>query len=165
MSGKTLIVLRHAKSSWKTGESDVRRPLAERGLRDAQAMGTLLAGYSVDLVWCSSATRAQQTWERAQAGGAKATTVEITEAVYHAWADELIAEINALDESVSTLLIVGHQPTVGDLVTTLAKPSALATQVAEHYPTAGLAVLTYGGGWKTLGPEKAVLKRFERPRG
>jgi len=164
MAVKTLLVLRHAKSSWKTGASDLQRPLSERGLRDAQVAGALLAEYPIDLTWCSSAKRARQTWDEAQAGGATASRTEVSEAVYYAWADELIAEINALDESVATLLIVGHQPTVGDLVTTLAKPSDLAEQAAEHYPTAGIAVLTYRGGWKTLGPDKAVLTRFEKPR-
>jgi len=161
---KTLLVLRHAKSSWKTQTTDMQRPLAERGLRDAHAAGKLLSAYAIDLVWCSAAVRAQETWERAQDGGATAAQVEIAEAIYHAWADELIAEIRALDDSVETLLIVGHQPTLGDLVTTLARHSALVDRVADHYPTAGLAVLTYRAGWATIGPGKATLKSFEIPR-
>ena len=64
-----------------------------------------------------------------------------------------------------TALLIGHQPTLGDLVTTLAKPSALADQVARKFPTSGLAVLTYRGAWKTLSAGKATLKRFEVPRG
>ncbi len=165
MSGKTLLVLRHAKASWKAGTTDLERPLSDRGLRDALAAGALLAAYPIDLVWCSSATRAQQTWEQAQLGGATATDVYVSEAVYHAWSDELIDQFAIVDESVSTLLIVGHQPTVSDLVTSLAKPSPLVDKVADHYPTAGLATLTYRGGWKTFRPGKATLKSFQKPRG
>ena len=156
--------MRHAKSSWKTPGADLTRPLSDRGKRDAIAAGEILAGYSIDRVWCSSALRAQQTWAQAQLGGATAADTVISEAVYQAWPDELLVGINALPVDLSTLLIVGHQPTMGDLVTMLAKPSPLVAQVAEHYPTAGLAVLTYRGGWKTLAAGKATLARFEKPR-
>ena len=160
----TLITMRHAKSSWQTPTNDSERPLAERGRTDALAAGAILAEYPIDLVWCSSALRARQTWEQACAGGASAERVVIAEGVYQAWADELIAELNLLDDE-STVLIVGHQPTLGDLVATLARPSELTSEAARHYPTGAIAVLSYGGKWSTLGPGKATLKRFEIPRG
>ena len=55
MAGKTLIVLRHAKSSWQTAEADLRRPLSERGKRDAVTAGEILADYDLDVVLASSA--------------------------------------------------------------------------------------------------------------
>ncbi|MFZ0529568.1 MAG: histidine phosphatase family protein [Propionicimonas sp.] len=165
MAGKTLIVLRHAKSSWQTSAPDLRRPLSERGLADAVVAGRILAGYPLDVVLASTATRVQQTWERAQLGGAGCADVRSSEAIYHAWPGELLTELNDLDETVRTALLIGHQPTLGDLIVTLAKPSPLADQVAERFPTAGLAVLTYRGAWRTLDAGKATLKRFEVPRG
>jgi phosphohistidine phosphatase len=164
MATKTLLVLRHAKSSWRTPDLDIRRPLAERGERDAQAAGAILAGYDLDVVLCSSAVRARQTWERAVAGGAACDDVRFSEAIYHAWADELVDELRDLPEATPTALLIGHQPTLSDLVLGLAKPSALAGAVADRFPTCALAVLTYRGGWKTLGEGKAVLKRYEIPR-
>ncbi|HQY98397.1 MAG TPA: histidine phosphatase family protein [Propionicimonas sp.] len=165
MASKTLIVLRHAKSSWNTPETDIRRPLSSRGRADAVAAGEILAGYTLDVVLASSATRVQETWERAQLGGAACADVRTSEAIYHAWAGELLGELHDLDESVHIALLIGHQPTLGDLIATLAKPSALTDRVSAKFPTAGLAVLTYRGAWKTLGAGKASLKRFEIPRG
>ena len=165
MATRTLLVLRHAKSSWKTPDLDIRRPLAERGEQDARAAGEILAGYQLDVVLCSSATRARQTWEQAVAGGAACEDVRYSEAIYHAWADELVSELRDLPEDRPTALLIGHQPTLSDLVLGLAKPSELTTRVAERFPTSALSVLTYRGAWKTLGEGKAVLKRYEIPRG
>ncbi|MDR1710697.1 MAG: histidine phosphatase family protein [Propionibacteriaceae bacterium] len=162
---KTLIVLRHAKSSWETASPDFQRPLAERGVQDAKAAGAILAEYRIDLLLSSSAKRARQTWECAQLGGATAAQAEFSDGIYHAWADELITELNIVDEAVSTVALIGHQPTLGDLITTLAAPGELVAAVANHYPTAGLAVLTFDGAWRDLGPSKAALVRFEIPRG
>ncbi|MCA0294590.1 MAG: histidine phosphatase family protein [Actinobacteria bacterium] len=165
MASKTLIVLRHAKSSWHTEEADLRRPLSERGERDAVAAGKILAGYELDVVLASTATRVQQTWTGAVSGGASCNDVRDSELIYHAWPGELLSELHELDETVHTALLIGHQPTLGDLITTLAKPSALVDKVHAKYPTAGLAVLTYRGAWKTLVGGKAKLARFEIPRG
>ena len=165
MATKTLLVLRHAKSSWRTSDVDIRRPLAERGQQDARTAGAILAGYRLDVVLCSSATRARQTWDEAVAGGASCDDVRYSEAIYHAWADELVGELRDLPEDLPTALLIGHQPTLSDLVLGLAKPSELTVKVAERFPTSALCVLTYRGAWRTLGEGKAALKRYEIPRG
>ena len=165
MASKTLIVLRHAKSSWDTPETDIRRPLSERGRRDAVAAGEILSGYELDVVLASTATRVQQTWVGAQSGGARCDDIRTSESIYHAWTAELLAELRELDETVNGALLIGHQPTLGDLIVTLAKPSPLVGRVDAKFPTAGLAVLTYRGAWKSLAAGKATLKRFEIPRG
>jgi len=161
---KTLIVLRHAKSSWRTPDVDFRRPLAERGIEDARTAGALLSGYDLDLVLCSAATRARQTWENAELGGASCERVEFAEAIYHAWPDELLSELRDLDEATATVLLIGHQPTLSDLVLSLSKPSDLTREVGARFPTCALSVLTYRGGSKTLDRGKAVLKAYEIPR-
>jgi phosphohistidine phosphatase len=165
MVTKTLLVLRHAKSSWRTPDLDIRRPLAERGVSDARAAGGILAGYDVNVVLCSSATRARQTWENAVVGGASCEDVRYTEAIYHAWTDELLDEVREVAEDEPHVLLIGHQPTLSDLVLTLAKPSPLTDAVADRFPTSALAVLTYRGAWRTLGAGKAKLQRYEIPRG
>ncbi|MGC3955945.1 MAG: histidine phosphatase family protein [Propionicimonas sp.] len=164
MATKTLLVLRHAKSSWRTPDLDIRRPLAERGIADARVAGGILAGYDLDVVLCSSAVRARQTWENAEAGGAACQDVRYTEAIYHAWTDELLDEVRELPEEAPTALLIGHQPTLSDLVLTLAKPSDLTQEVAQRFPTAALSVLTYRGAWRTLGAGRATLQRYEIPR-
>jgi len=165
MATKTLIVLRHAKSSWQTTEPDLRRPLSDRGERDAVAVGVVLAAFDLDVVIASTATRVQQTWEAAQTGGASCADVRTSEMIYHAWANELLTELHELDEAKHTALLIGHQPTLSDLIVSLSKPSPLTERVAAKFPTAGLAVLTYRGAWKTLTEGKATLTQFEIPRG
>ncbi|MDR0285040.1 MAG: histidine phosphatase family protein [Propionibacteriaceae bacterium] len=161
---KTLLILRHAKSDWTTGVGDFDRPLTPRGRRDARAAGALLTRYDIDLVWCSAARRTLDTWSEADAGGARATFVDSRRSFYQAWADELIAGLRDLGDDIQTLVVVGHQPTVGELVATLAQPSALADQVARHYPTAGLATLTYHGPWRSFDLGSFRLERFETAR-
>lgn len=59
---RTIVVVRHGKSSWKTNDPDIDRPLSPRGTRDAVVAGQQLAPLGVDVVLVSPATRAQQTW-------------------------------------------------------------------------------------------------------
>ena len=165
MAKKTLIVLRHAKSSWQTTEADQRRPLSERGERDAVAAGGILANYKIDVVLASSAARVQLTWEGAGEGGAECTDVRYSEGIYHAWPGELLTMIQGLDESDSTVVLIGHQPTLSDLILSLVKPNDLTEKVAKKFPTCGLAVLTFSGTWAKLAEGKAKLERFEIPRG
>jgi phosphohistidine phosphatase len=165
MATKTLIVLRHAKSSWQTTESDQNRPLSERGERDAVAAGQILSDYDIDVVLASTATRVRLTWEGAVEGGAECSDVRMSEAIYHAWPAELLSLVGELDESDTTVVLIGHQPTLGELILSLAKPNDLTERVQKKFPTCALAVLTYRGAWKTLGEGKATLKRFEIPRG
>ncbi|MCL2808251.1 MAG: histidine phosphatase family protein [Coriobacteriia bacterium] len=161
---KTIIVIRHAKSDWSTGAPDFDRPLLERGQKDAYVAGALLEPYDIDLVLCSAAKRTQETWERACKGGAHAKNVVTSRSFYFTDALTLMSEMNALGESVSTLCIVNHQPTMGELVDILAQPSDLSAQVAHHFPTAGVAILSFEGLWKELRFGRATLESFTRVR-
>ncbi len=159
----TLIILRHAKSSWDTGEPDIRRPLAERGMRDGVAAGEVLADYDLDVVLCSEATRARQTWERAVLGGAACDDVRFTDALYGAWPSDVVDLLRELPGEVDTVLVIGHEPTLSELVLELAERSDLTDRVAEKFPTAGIAVLEFDTPWNAL--DTGVLTRFVVPRG
>ena len=161
----TLIVMRHAKSSWGTGDPDHQRPLNKRGEKDAEVAGELLADYSIDLLLSSSATRTRQTWARAEAGGASAAEVEFTDALYGAWADTVVDLLRELDEEVGTVMVLGHEPTMSELVALLAEPSDLADEASAGYPTAALSVLEVDRSWADLVPGGATMVRFEVPRG
>ena len=119
-AGKRLVLLRHAKSAWPD-VPDHERPLAPRGLRDAPVMGRWLRteGLVPDLVVCSSARRARETWQFAQAGLGATPPVRYDEYVYQASAAQLLALIRRQPETVTTLLIVGHDPGVPGLAVTL----------------------------------------------
>lgn len=162
---KMLLVMRHAKSSWKTNEPDPRRPLSGRGVRDAVVAGQTLAQYAPDVVWCSSAARAQQTWQSAQMGGATCPEVRVRDQLYGASADELLEVLRTSPASARTVLLIGHEPGVSDLVLSLAAPSALTAQVEVKFPTSGIAALTHSLDWDEMSPEHAQLIAFTIPRG
>ena len=160
METKTIFIIRHAKSDWTTAVPDFERPLTKRGCGDARAMGGLLAAYAIDLVWCSPARRTLQTWEQACVGGAHANQVETRPSLYDTWAESLALAMTWVEDAVSVLAIVNHQPTVGGLVALLAQPSELTSQVAWHFPTAGVAILTHQGSWDSIAASSATLESF-----
>jgi phosphohistidine phosphatase len=171
-SARQLIVLRHAKSAWPDGVPDHDRPLAGRGRRDAPAAGRWLAesGHVPDRVLCSTAQRARETWELAEAElGAHPKTV-YEDRVYGATADELLDLAHEMPESVRTLMLVGHDPAMRELTLELASPTQpddagaeALERVAFKFPTAAIAVLSFGDKWSALGPGHAELASFVTP--
>lgn len=162
---KNLLVMRHAKSSWKTNEPDVRRPLNARGTRDAVVAGNAIAAYAPDVVWCSSATRARQTWQSATFGGASCPDVRTVDELYGTFADEMIDVLRETPADAETVLLIAHEPGVTALVEALAPPSELRDQVSAKFPTAAIAVLTITEEWARLAPGDGVLVDFKIPRG
>jgi phosphohistidine phosphatase len=165
-----LHLLRHAKSSWEDRSlRDHARPLAPRGRAAAAALGRHLAGRAVgfDLILCSTANRTRQTWAGLEAAGVSAAGgVRFVDAVYDATAAELLGLLRGVDDEAASLLLIGHNPGVGDLAVALAgdgEPRALE-RLYEKYPTGALAELTVAPPWRDLGPGRARLAAYVRPR-
>jgi len=167
--GRTLIAVRHAKSSWDHDVEDHDRPLSGRGRRDADALGRLLVqrGLSPDLVLCSTATRTRETWERAHAVGATAGEVRLVRGVYHAWVPELVRLVRQTPDEVATVLLLGHSPGIPDLVEHICirTDSPDWAQLDQKYPTSGMAVVNVPCPWRELGSSTADLVAFAIPRG
>ena len=154
----TLILLRHAKSDWSTGAPDHQRPLAPRGLRQAPEAGRWLATHvqRIDLAVVSTAERARATWSLAAAELAPAVTVRLDDEVYGASADSLLRVVRDLSEDLFTVVLVGHNPGLEDLASTLAGSWV-------PMPTSALAVLEVVGPWAGAGPASAQLRTSGRP--
>ncbi|GAA3692937.1 histidine phosphatase family protein [Microlunatus aurantiacus] len=170
MADHLLYLLRHAKSDWEEPLTDHERPLAPRGVRDAGAVGRLLAvrGWRPDLVLCSTAVRTVQTWQRATAAGAEAGEVQLTDAIYEASTNRLLGLVQQTPETVGSLMLIGHGPGLPGLAVTLGSrpgPRAAWARMDEKYPTAGLTVLRLPGPWAATLPGTAELVAFEVPRG
>jgi phosphohistidine phosphatase len=133
---KTLLVLRHAKSSWaEDGIDDHARPLNTRGERDAPRMGRLLKAQNLlpDLIISSDAVRARSTAEAVRAAAQVRKAIQLEPRLYHASAAEIIAVLRAVvDEAAASVLIVGHNPGLEELLARL-------TGAHESFPTAALA--------------------------
>jgi phosphohistidine phosphatase len=166
---RTLVLLRHLKSAWDDpGLPDHDRPLAPRGHRAGERIRRHIedSGISPDLVLCSSAVRAVQTWEAVRGGLPEDLELEIEGGLYAASSESLLSRLNDLPDAVTTAMLVAHNPGIGDLAAGLAgsaKGDALE-RMAEKYPTGGLATLTFGGPWAELAWGDAKLVEYVVPR-
>jgi phosphohistidine phosphatase len=132
---RTLLLLRHAKSSWKNPALDDHdRPLNKRGKRDAPRIGKLLAeqGLVPDLVLCSSARRARDTAFIALRVAGYDGETRIQRSLYMSDPESSAETLRRLEGSPGVVLVVGHNPGLEELV------EALTGEVVE-LPTAGLA--------------------------
>ena len=132
---KTLLILRHAKSSWShPGLADQDRPLNDRGKHDAPLMGELLRreGLTPELILSSTAVRAIATAKAvAQASGYE-EDIRTTREFYHADPESYLEVLARLPDQYGRVMVVGHNPGLEELVEQL-------TGAGEAMPTAGLA--------------------------
>ena len=162
--GKQLLIMRHAKSSWKDmGQTDFERVLNKRGRRVAPQMGQYLVdqGAVPDKIISSSASRAALTTELvAEAAGVADADVQYVKYLYHAPADEYLEALERFDgENVERLMMVGHNPGLEELIYRLAKAH-------EQMPTAAIARFDLGDkDWISIRkPFKAKLLSVWRPK-
>ena len=173
--GRTLVLFRHAKSAWPD-VPDHDRPLARRGIRAAPVMGRWLreAGLVPGQVLCSTARRARETWQFAQAGLAASPPVTFDGRIYPAAPADLLALIREVPPATGTLLLIGHNPAIEDLARLLAgapvgpgtggSPDSDLDRMRSKFPTAAIAVLQFSGTWPGLAPGRARLTAFVTPR-
>jgi phosphohistidine phosphatase len=167
---RTLLLLRHAKSSWDDPAlDDHARPLTPRGIRAARRIGEYLQDEHVrlDLVLCSSARRARQTFEELQPTVEDVAEAQIVDELYGASASMILQQLRAIDGAVSSVLVIGHNPGMEDLASDLAgdgDPAAM-TQLRTKFPTAAIAILDLGSTeWAGLGPGAGHLTALVVPR-
>jgi phosphohistidine phosphatase len=158
MPKRTLILLRHAKSDWSGDDVDIDRPLSKRGLHDAPQPGRWLAHgvASIDLAVVSPANRAQTTWELASSELETRPPTSIDDRLYAASASRLLGVVRALPDDADTVVLVGHNPGIEDLV-------SLLTGESISMPTSALAVIGLQGAWSTAGQSSAILLASGRP--
>ena len=148
---KTLLLLRHAKSSWDNERlSDFDRPLNDRGRRDAPRMGKLLIQLDMipDLIISSSARRAVATAEQVALAVAYEGEIRYTENLYLAEPETYIELARRTDDRFASLLLVGHNPGIEELI-------GLLSGHAERMPTAALACFRLPIiGWRDLNSGK-----------
>lgn len=169
MPDRQLLLLRHAKAVIGEAMEDFDRPLAVRGEKASETMGRYMAenGLVPDLVLCSPARRTSQTWEIASAQLAP-TAFHLVEDLYDFGSGEALLEvIRARGGTARRLLLVAHNPAIQNLALTLAGTGdkALRREMMEKYPTAGLAILGFGGSsWADTADGQGRLDGFVVPR-
>jgi phosphohistidine phosphatase len=167
MSGmRSIYLLRHAKSSWKTGVPDHERPLARRGWRAAKAIRRHLQeeGIEPELVLCSTARRAVETLERIEPA-LGTSDVRIQRDLYGASSEALLDRLRSAPDDVGSVMLIGHNPGLQLLALELAPPAAERNELEEKFPTAALVTLAFPGpSWRLLEPGTAELVSVVRPR-
>ena len=158
---KSLYLLRHAKSSWdKPDLADHDRPLAPRGRAAARRLAVYMRKAKVrpELVLCSSAVRAWQTYKAIAPALGASVEVSVEDALYGASSADLLDRLRVLPEQVGAVLLIGHNPAMQELATELAgdgDPASLAL-LGDNFPTGALAALDVPGRWAELGPGAGV---------
>lgn len=132
---KTLLILRHAKSSWdEPGLADIQRPLNKRGKHDAPRVGELIkeAGVVPDIILTSPAVRAMKTAEAAADTSGYEGEIEIRDVFYPGDPGDYIEALNELPDGYIRVMVIGHNPGLEELLSDL-------TGETEPLPTAALA--------------------------
>jgi phosphohistidine phosphatase len=165
--GKTLYLLRHAKSSWQDPTlADHDRPLAPRGRRASKLVAEHLRRQrsTPRIVLCSSSERTRETLKRISAGFRGGVEVRIEQRLYTASASGLLGRLREVEARVDSVMLIGHQPALQELALSLAGRGADLGRLTEKFPTAGLATLTFRGGWGELTHGAADLIAFVTPK-
>lgn len=160
---KRLTLLRHAKSSWKEPlGSDIARPLNERGKRDAPEMGRRLSAsrFLTDALITSPAKRARKTARLvANEIGYPVEDIRTDERIYEADVGDLIEIVRELDEPLSRVLLVGHNPGFTDLA------NCLSGERIPNVPTCGVAGIEFPVRyWKDVDRGKGRMVFFDFPK-
>jgi phosphohistidine phosphatase len=166
---KHLILLRHASA--EHGERDRTRPLSALGRSEAERMARALArlaasGFRPELLLCSPALRARETLEGVSGALAAAHRREEDEALYLASAGRLLARLQALPDAERQVLLVGHNPGLGELVQLLIERGAaeVLLRAAQGLAPGALAALRIATArWCDVAPGCAELVEFLRP--
>jgi phosphohistidine phosphatase len=159
---KNLLILRHAKSSWKKADlADQDRPLSKRGKRDAARMGQLLhrQGLKPRLAISSTAKRARTTLERLIEAADLTCEARLEPELYMAGPREIIGLLRQLPDRYARVMVVGHNPGLEDLVQQL-------TGEAVTLPTAALVLIDCRcRHWRDLGcGERSALVQAWTPK-
>jgi phosphohistidine phosphatase len=170
----TLVLLRHAKSSWADAAvSDYDRPLANRGLKAAPEVGAALARLDIrpDLVLCSGAKRTRETLALILPKLGSALEVICEDAIYMATPAALLARLRSVRDDAGTVprtvMVVGHNPGLEHLAALLVgsgEEEAL-DRMADKFPTGAVAVIAFDApSWSHIAPGTGKLLHFLTPK-
>jgi phosphohistidine phosphatase len=166
-----LLLFRHAKSSWTDpGLDDQDRPLNPRGLKSAPLVGRFMRTQKLvpDLVLCSPARRARETWKLAAAELRSAPRLLMEDTLYDFGnGGRILDAVRAKADTAKSVMVVGHNPSIERLAQRLiGKGDAkLRKRLNEKFPTGALAVISFEtDDWGNIEDGKGTLAYFVRPR-
>ncbi len=160
---RELILVRHAKSSWKEhGISDHDRTLNKRGKHDAPLMAGILRGKDIspDLLISSTAERAKMTAEIfAEVYGIKKSQIQLFEDLYLADENGLLENVHRISNNVDTVFLFSHNPGITDFA------NALCNTDIINIPTCGIYHARFNAeSWKDVEIGNGKFVEFDYPK-
>lgn len=159
---KKLYLVRHAKSSWKDSSlHDQERPLNGRGMKDAPEMGKRLAsaGIKIDQIVSSPAKRALDTARFiANEIAYPHDRIRTNDGIYFNGARGMLQIIQATSSDIATLMLVGHNPDMTELL------NDLCGYQVDNMPTCAIACIAVGDEWSQLDYDGGELMNYNIPR-
>ena len=157
---KQLILVRHAKSSWKESVEDKARSLAERGIRDADLVSSKIVKYlpKTFVVLCSSAKRAVETaMIFVQNIAFPIESIVFKDELYTFDADELEEVIKTFNNDYDCVILFGHNAAITDFV------NKFGDVFIENVPTSGVVSIEFDiDSWKDIKKGKTKRKLFPK---
>jgi phosphohistidine phosphatase len=160
---KTVYIVRHAKSSWDSFDvTDHDRTLMDIGVAKTNKIIDFLKREKIttEIIISSSAVRAVATARLIASGiGYNNELIVEKKALYHAVVDDIYSELFAIDNSISSVMIVAHNPTLTDFVNNFVIPEI------DNLPTTGvLSVSFYTDSWENIVNAKFKVNFMIFPR-
>lgn len=168
LTGKRLFILRHALALPSSAAiKDFDRALAPQGLEDAKALGIFMATreFTPDLALCSPAKRTRQTLESIK-NSINIPDTQFPEILYSGSVGDYLFEVQQIDNSVKTILVVAHNPAIYELAFLLSGRGidSHMQRLADGYKPATLAVLNCPDeDWAELQPAACELADISDP--
>lgn len=167
---KSLYLLRHAKSSWDDPSlNDFERPLAPRGIKACKLMRAHLrkAQIKPNLIVCSPAIRARDTYNRLAQALDKDTKVTFEKELYEGGSRALLKRLRQISHTVNSVMMIGHNTGLEHLAFALTSGTETESLVRMRvkFPTLALACIEIEGDeWSMASPGCARLADFIIPR-
>ncbi|MCF6295579.1 MAG: histidine phosphatase family protein [Flavobacteriaceae bacterium] len=157
---KILIVVRHAKSSWKYDVSDIDRPLKSVGITDAALVSNKfkMGDYKPETIFSSPAKRAFETCKIFIANmGYSNKNIQISDQLYDFGGNKVVNFIKSLDKNHKSIMIFGHNHALTAIVNTYGDINI------DNLPTSGLVIIKFEiDSWKDIENGKTELILFPR---
>lgn len=164
---RRLVIIRHAKAE-PYAPTDVERVLADRGRVEGRLLGQWLAGERVtpDAAYVSYAARTRETWDVVAAGAGWTLEPVYDGNLYGTDEEGVLDLVRDAPAAATTVVVVGHNPTVGMLVQLLddGEGAATGSVALGSFPTSTAAVFTVDGDWADVAPMQARLDAFHVAR-
>lgn len=168
---KTIYLVRHAKSSWSSDAlADFDRPLSPQGERDAKRVGEELLSlhWLPQKVIASPAIRAKQTCKiLCREIDYSIESIEWNSEIYAAYTVTLLHILTNLDESIESVMLLGHNPAMEDLLVHLcgfSNTHGYKQANGKLFTTANVMKVNADVSWKNLMMHHADLTSIIRPK-